>query len=219
MIACLCPGCGSKLSAQEDSAGRTMLCPACGAAVEVPAAAGTVPLAGPETPEPRIHTVEAHKLPPLDAPARLDRQSHYLICGDTDLAACWQNNGRGWMLHTDFGFISATLNPDQLPSQGNFKLVELKLKMTDAGLGLDDLAVYQLADRWALTNLDRNDDRILNAVVGRAGLGRAERRRPQGHPPDVHARGLGARAQSDGLPGQRRLPRARNAVSYEVAAQ
>ena len=77
MIACLCPGCGSKLSAPEDSAGRTMPCPACGAAVEVPAAApGTVPLARPETPEPRIHTIKAHELSPLDAPARLDRQSH-----------------------------------------------------------------------------------------------------------------------------------------------
>ena len=100
------------------------------------------------------------------------------------------------MLHTDFGFISATLNPDQLPSQGNFKLVELKLKMTDAGLCLDDLAVYQLADRWALTNLDRNDDRILNAVVGRAGLGRAERCRPQRHPPDVHGEVWSTRTRS-----------------------
>jgi hypothetical protein len=153
-----------------------MKCPACGGAVPVPAAAaGTVPLARPAAAEPRIHNDEARQLPPLGAPARLDRQSHYLICGDTHLAASWQNNGRGWMLHTDFGQISATLNPEQLPSQGNFKLVELKLKMTGAGLALEDLAVYQLADRWALTNLDRNDDRILAAVVGHAGLGRGQK--------------------------------------------
>jgi hypothetical protein len=193
MIACLCPACGSQLSAEEQPAGRTMKCPTCGGVVQVPAAGtvpiivaehhaergrhnnGTVPLARPTAAAARIHDVEARKLLPMDAPARLDRQSHYLICGDTHLAASWQNNGRGWMLHTDFGLISATLNPEQLPSQGNFKLIELKLKMTAAGLSIEDLLVYQLADRWALTNLDRNDDRILTAVVGRAGLGRAQK--------------------------------------------
>ncbi len=111
-----------------------MKCPTCGGVVQVPAAAGTVPLARPAAAAARVHDVEARQSLPMDAPARLDRQSHYLICGDTHLAASWQNNGRGWMLHTDFGLISATLNPEQLPSQGNFKLIELKLKMTAVGL-------------------------------------------------------------------------------------
>ena len=79
------------------------------------------------------------------------------------------------MLATDFGLISATLNPEQLPSRGNFKLIELSLKMTDAGLRIENLVVYQLADRWALTNLDRSDDRILTAVVGRAALSRPQK--------------------------------------------
>jgi hypothetical protein len=177
MISCRCPGCGRQLSAKDHLAGRTVKCSACGAAIQIRAAAAEpVPARVEPAPAgPHIHTDEPGQLPPLRHPARLDRQCRYLICGDTCLAAVWENNGRGWMLNTDTGLISAARNPEQIPSEGNFKLVELKPKMGDAGLRLEDIAVFQLAERWALTNLGRGDDPILTAVTGRTGLSRAQK--------------------------------------------
>jgi hypothetical protein len=180
MISCVCPGCGGKFSAKDRLAGRTMKCPACGNPLQVPALAAS-PAApvpgpiGPEAAEPHVHEVEAAPLPPLGHPTRLDRRCRYLVCDDARLVAVWQNDGRGWMLATDFGLISATLNPERLPSQGDFKLIELSLKMIDASLRIENLVVYQLADRWALTNLDRSDDQVLTAVTGRAALTRPQK--------------------------------------------
>ena len=180
MISCQCPGCGRRVSAKDHLAGRTAKCPACGAPLQIPAAAvpaEPVPAepvpAGvePAAAEPHVHKDEAGQLPPLHHPARLDRQCRYLICGDKRLAAVWENNGRGWMLNMDSGLVSATRNPEQIPSEGEFKLVELRPKMGDAGLRLEDIAVFQLAERWALTNLAAGDDPIMTVVSGRAGLG------------------------------------------------
>ena len=64
---------------------------------------------------------------------RLDRRNHYVICDPERAVALWENNGKGWMLKTDAGLASATRNPEQLPSEGDFKLVELKFKACDDG--------------------------------------------------------------------------------------
>ena len=45
----------------------------------------------------------ASGLPMRHGPERFNRHSHYLICDQAHLVAVWQNNGRGWMLKTDFG--------------------------------------------------------------------------------------------------------------------
>ena len=108
-------------------------------------------------------------------PRELDRQSSYLICDRADLVATWTNNGRGWLVATDFGLVNARRNPERLPIEGDFKFVELKLKMTDAGLCIQDLAVYQLAHRWALKSLARDEDQILAVVTGHGALNRHRR--------------------------------------------
>jgi hypothetical protein len=168
MISCLCPGCGTRLAAEDRLAGRTIACPTCGGVVQVSAAE-------PATAQPRADHLEAGQLPAPRGPARLDRQCHYLICDNSHLVAAWENDGCGWMLATDFGLVSATRNPEQLPSQGVFQLIELRLKMTGAGLRIEDLVVYQLAEHWALTKLAESDDAILTAVTGRAALVRAQK--------------------------------------------
>jgi len=172
MIRVTCPRCASKLNAKDALAGQTRKCPKCGAMVLIPepdqsgttAGEGAIALAE-AAPDQHVHGAIEKKLPAKELPERLGRQNRYLICDKSKLVAAWENNGHGWMLKTNFGFISATRNYDQLPAQGNFKLVELQLKMTDEGLRLAGIRTYQLARRWALTNLDKGDDKILSAVT------------------------------------------------------
>ncbi len=178
MIACICPGCGSKLEAKNRLAGRTVKCPKCGGPVEIPALPSAAPsptAPADASPPPAVHDIDAGSLPPLQRPARLDRQNHYAICDSARVAAVWENNGKGWMLKTDAGLASAARNPEQLPQEGNFKLIELKLKAGADGRHLVGIVVFQLAQRWAMTNLDRNDDRILTAVTGHASLNRPQK--------------------------------------------
>ena len=117
----------------------------------------------------------AEALPVHHWPERLDRTNVYLICARAKLAAQWQNNGEGWMLKTNAGYVSAPRNRDQLPSQGDFKLVELKLETKEAGRHLIGLVVYQLAARWALNSLERGDDAICAKITGPSGLNRDQK--------------------------------------------
>ena len=98
-----------------------------------------------------------------------------MICDAARAVAVWENNGKGWMLKTDAGLASTTRNPEQLPSEGDFKLIELKFKACEDGRRLVGLVVFQLAHRWAMANLDRNDNRILTAVAGHASLNRSQK--------------------------------------------
>ena len=115
------------------------------------------------------------RLPVLDLPERLNRDSHYLICDRTHLVATWENNGNGWMLKTGAGFVSAKRNRENLPTQGDFKLVELKFAMTPEGKRLSGLTSYQLATRWALTVLDQGDDQIVGKITGLGSLNRDQK--------------------------------------------
>jgi hypothetical protein len=168
MIRIQCSGCGSKLNAKDELAGQTRTCPKCGQPNHIPQAGPSA-----ETPEtPAVEGAEQHAqavneahLPTRHFPARLDRQNRYLILDKTKLVALWEKQTSGWMLKTGFGFVQATRNYDQLPAQGDFKLVELQMRMADEGLRLDGLLCYQLAKRWALTNLDKGDDKILKSIM------------------------------------------------------
>ena len=169
----MCPGCESKLNAKDELVGQTRNCPKCGTPVLIAqpdAAAEPFPqeLAGLDEPAPdqHVHGASETSLRSFDVPERLDRSNHYLVCDKSKLVATWENNGQGWMLNTNFGLVSATRNHEQLPTQGDFKLIELKLTVADAGFRLDNVTSYQLALRWALTKLDKGDDKILSAVTG-----------------------------------------------------
>ena len=177
MIRIQCPGCGSTLNAKRRLIGQTRKCPKCGTPIQIDtpsslaqpgseAAAEDASVAQPATDE---------ALPVHHWPERLDRTNVYLICGRAKLAALWQNNGEGWMLKTNAGYVSAPRNRDQLPSQGDFKLVELKLESKESGRHLIGLSVYQLAARWALTSLERGDDAIAAKITGPGGLNKDQK--------------------------------------------
>ena len=197
MIRIQCPGCGSSLNAKRSLIGQTRQCPKCSTPITIAepgpggmlsqrealrehgGVASCLPAAPPREGMPPAVThaepAAAEALPVHHWPERLERTNVYLICGRAKLAALWQNNGEGWMLRTNTGYVSALRNRDQLPSQGDFRLVELKLETKEAGRHLIGLMVYQLAARWALTSLERGDDAICAKIAGPGGLNKDQK--------------------------------------------
>ena len=182
MIRVLCLACGSKLNAKEELAGQTRKCPKCGKPVLIPrpepagepSADETVHLDEPPADQ-HVHGASDTKLDEIDVPERLDRSSHYLICDKSRVLAAWKSDGNGWMLHTNSGLLPAARNHDLLPNQGDFKLIRLKLGITDDGHRLNGLIVYQLAQRWAMPKLERGDHQILSAVTNAGALTRQQK--------------------------------------------
>jgi hypothetical protein len=166
MIRVICPNCGSKLNAKDELAGQTRKCPKCAQPVRViaappPSVSGREPAAA----EPHVQPAPDGGLSLPDLPDHLNRQYHYLICDRLRLIATWENNGNGWMIKTAAGLVSVKRNYDQLPTEGDFKLVELKFTMTPEGKRLEGIRSYQLAQRWALNALKESDEAIIGKIV------------------------------------------------------
>jgi len=177
MIRVTCPGCQSKLNAKVTLAGQTRKCPNCGAAVEIPEV-GAEQDASPEgavapdeaPPDQRVHGAVEEHLPRAKTLDHLERLNKYWICDKARLIALWEGDGRGWMLKTSTGLIPARRNVDQIPAHGNFTLVELIMETTEAGLRLAGLMTYKLAERWALPDLGKSDEKILRQIRGPGSL-------------------------------------------------
>ena len=178
MIRIVCPGCGKKLHAKDELAGRAAKCPGCGQPIQIPAEvvppSGNIPLDDAEPGEHVIPASEEHVATPRVA-ERLNRESYYLICNKTQLMATWANNGAGWMIRVGAGFLPAKRNRDKLPDQGDFQLTELKFTMTPEGKRLSSITSYQLVTRWALTVLDQGDDNIVEKIAGAGSLNRDQK--------------------------------------------
>jgi len=189
MIRVKCPGCGSRLQAQERLAGKAAKCPKCGTKVAIPkaseqqasdqtaASAGErEPAAADQAPAGQQVVAAAEEQLPIPVlPERLDRQAFYLICDRSKLIATWEHNGQGWQINVGTGFASAARNSDRLPNQGDFKLVELILENTEQGRRLVGIHCYALARYWALPALARGDDAIIDKLTGPAGLTREQK--------------------------------------------
>ncbi len=171
MIRVECPSCGSRLNVKDELAGQTRNCPKCRSPITIPQEG----LKDGPSVEPAARNDEDGLLSPLEAPRRLAASSRYLICDSSRLVATWEAGGQGWMLKANSGWVSAARNPDQLPNQGNFQLVELLLANTDDGLCLIGLTSYQLVPRWALTSLSQGEHRILAKITGPGHLGRQQK--------------------------------------------
>ena len=168
MIHFACSSCGKKLHAKDELGGRTAKCPNCGKPMRIPEAGevpDTIPLDDVRPGETVIPVNEEH-LAGFEAPKRLDRTSHYVICDRTHLVALWQSDGAGWMIRTGTGLLPAKRNRDKLPTAGDFQLSELKFAMTPEGKRLSGILSYKLASRWALSALDQGDDAILEKISG-----------------------------------------------------
>ena len=182
MIRVICGQCGSKLNAKDKLAGQTRKCPKCKAAIHIPPPGGEsihdedvdVTLGNGETDQHAQPAGESN-LRHLLLPEKLDRNNRYLICDRTRFVACWENNGQGWMLKLNTGLVQTSRNQALLPSQGDFKLVELQLKNTGAGLRISGLVSFQLALHWALTELGKGDNQITSAITGLGSLNRDQK--------------------------------------------
>ncbi len=180
MIQVTCPGCKSRLNAKDKLAGQTRKCPKCGRSVRI--VADGLPTDTPQTEASAEETApilapssgETSMLE-LDSSERLNRTSHYLICGKTKMVARWERNGRGWMLFTKGGAVSAARNQDQIPHQGDFQLVELHFRSDDQGTRMDGLHCYRLASRWALNSMVESEDAILAKITGPGALDRTQK--------------------------------------------
>jgi len=179
MIRVICPNCQSKLDAKDELAGQTRKCPRCGQPVVIasdePASASAEPLAPAVSSSPAADSASSTIQAALDYPDQLGRLNHYLICGRDKLVATWKNDGRGWMLKSGAGFVSAKRNNDKLPSQGTFTLVELEIRTHDGGHELVAITSYRLAERWALPALAQRDDKILSKISGPGALNREQK--------------------------------------------
>ena len=182
MIRIACPGCGSILNAKDELAGQTRKCPKCGGKVSIPLMPTSQAL--PSTASDAGEDASATSMPAVEQPSateatpvlrRLERRNRYLICNKTHVLAQWENNGQGWMLKTRAGTASVARHRDQLPKQGEFRLVEMKLDDTEAGYRLTNIAVYRLAAFGALLKLCRGDDAILTSIVEPSSLNKAQR--------------------------------------------
>ena len=182
MIRVVCKKCGSKLNAKDELAGQTRKCPKCKSPVLIAPADGDATHDEIDRVSLDEAAVGQHAEPGGDStlrhlalPEQLDRTSRYLICDRTSLVACWEANGQGWMLHTGSGMVSAVRNQALLPSQGDFKLIEMRLKTTDEGLKVSGLVIFQLALRWALPKLSRGDKQIISSITGLGFLNREQK--------------------------------------------
>ncbi len=185
MIRVTCPDCGSTIGAKDELLGETRKCPKCGRSLLIsPRASANVPAsADPGITQPKTDSAadsaadgaDLGTVKKVEAIDRLGRSNFYIILNKTSVVATWENDGRGWMLKTSAGMIPANRNLDQLPGQGNFQMVELKLSMSDKGKQLDGLQAYQLAQRYALTAIEKGDDNLCKRITGSCGLNKDQK--------------------------------------------
>ena len=182
MIRVECPECGSWLNAKDELAGNTRKCPKCGGQLQIPVLDDAraddllhVTANDDSQAENLIHDVLDHELPPVEAPERLTWHDRYLICSSDKLFAAWESNGHGWMLKTNAGYIRAKRNMEELPNQGDFTLVELKLNAAEGSHQLEAIRSYRIAPRWALPVLARNENEIFSKITGPSGLNKPQK--------------------------------------------
>jgi hypothetical protein len=183
MVRVTCPHCASTLNAKDELVGHVRKCPKCGQPVTIVADPPTprqtaVPesVAIEEAPlDAGEHAIVAEGLPPRRLPDRLDRHSHYLIVDRTSLRATWQSDGHGWMIKMGLSYVSAKRVRQDLPAEGDFKLVELMFTATPEGRRLTGVLAFQLATRWALTVLHEGDDQIVAKIRGFGALNREQK--------------------------------------------
>ncbi|NMC20344.1 MAG: hypothetical protein GYA33_07975 [Thermogutta sp.] len=176
MLTVVCPSCQANLRVRPELAGRAGKCPKCGAIVQVPALDAEAAEDRAESGLSPRETTAGDEFPDIEPTDRLVRDYHYLVVDRNGLVAAWENNGQGWTIRSGTTFVRAARNADKLPSQGDFKLVELQLARTEDGSHrLTGLAVYQLAPRYALSRIERGEDAILQAVRGPAPLSKEQK--------------------------------------------
>jgi len=178
MIRIVCPSCGSKLNAKDKHAGKTKPCPKCGQPiyVMVPEGVEVLPSMPVDEPAPaqfgllgNKQRLQSHFLD------RLNRHNRYWICDSAHVVATWAQDGKGWLLKTNAGMVSAARNREKVPCEGNFVLVELKMETIEEGMKLRGITAYKILQRWALPTIAEGDDAICAKIAGYGTLSREQK--------------------------------------------
>lgn len=176
-----CPNCHSKLNAKKSLIGQVRACPKCKSPITIEEPAPEVDVPSPidfqPIPNPPGHAVVPDQRDAVadglgfQKPHRLDPHFKYLVLGPNGLIAKWEGSADGWQLKATTGFLGAKRNPEGIPKEGRFVLVELRVRTVEAvGHRLNGLCVYRLAQRWALNALAKSEGEILKKIEGHAGL-------------------------------------------------
>jgi len=164
-----CKSCGSKLNAHEELIGQTRNCPKCSRPVFIQREEETVTpivVSEPSITEipvgPKIGEVGGFT---EGLPKRLEYHHRYFIVGTDRMIAIWEP-GKSWQINVGNGFAPVKKNPNAIPDQGVFALVELVIGPPEADNRLETLKIFKVSVRGALTSLYRDDDEILHKVDG-----------------------------------------------------
>ncbi|MDD4268580.1 MAG: hypothetical protein PHO07_00585 [Pirellulales bacterium] len=183
MLRITCPGCQSKLNAKEKLIGQTRKCPKCGGDVLIQAPAAPAAEAENAAEDAPVVPVEppqeteglARVVPVANPPNELAPPNKYLICDRQRIIAVWEADGAGWQLKTPSGLISAKRNTEQIPQQGTFRLIELRITRGAESMYVSGIVCHELAPRWALPVIARGDNLILDKIVGPSGISRDQK--------------------------------------------
>ncbi|MDO4573924.1 MAG: hypothetical protein Q4D98_01785 [Planctomycetia bacterium] len=180
-----CFSCESVMKIRADLAGRAAKCPACGAYFIVPKASGVAV-------EPSLEMIkklkeraeeknrievkpeEIETIHPVEHPHRLNPENRYVILDSSRLVAYWQT-GKGWQVPAAGKLVPARRQPDLLPKQGDFTLVELQLNTMPEGIRLTGMQIFKLARQYSVTRLAGDEFAVLETITGHAGLLRPQK--------------------------------------------
>ena len=162
-----CQSCGSKLNAREELIGQTRNCPKCSQPVFIQRETVTpISVNEPSITEipvgPRIGEVGGFI---EGLPERLEYRNRYFIVGSDRMIAVWEP-GKSWQINAGNGFAPAKKNPNAIPDQGTFALVELVIGSPEDGSRLETLKIFKVSVRGALTSLYRDEGEILRKADG-----------------------------------------------------
>lgn len=113
---------------------------------------------------------------PGELPRNLGKINHYIVVDHKDVAARWENDGRGWMVHLKDGFTRAATVESQIPQFGNFVLIEIGVERRADGLHLKNITPYQLRRQYSLSKIAKGDDAILETIIDYAILSDRQRK-------------------------------------------
>ncbi len=171
MIRTRCPHCQEPLKAPAALAGKKGRCPECGGVVPLPADKSEI-----EPTATAQHTFNTAAGMTLAVPESLRRNCHYLICNSREIVGRWDDDGKGWMIRIKDGFVKATQNPKQIPSMGNYILIEIEITKKDAGQQLTGVHGFAMPGDFVLNKLTKkNENTILEGVEGTATLNDRQR--------------------------------------------
>ncbi len=190
-----CPSCKAVMKAKAEYAGRVLKCPACKTPFIVPKADGDgleppihilMKLADMEAQKqaqaeeeaaiPHVEIVEVETIQRVEHPQKLNRMNRYIILDPQRLLAYWDMK-KGWQLATTAGsLVPVRGNMEMLPTQGDFRLVELFMQEQDGISRVTALHIYQLARQYSLTKLQGDENAVLSTITTTVGLGHSQKK-------------------------------------------